>query len=422
MNLLYTLLLYIGLPIVLLRLLVRGLKVPEYRRRWGERFGQVSFHGLDAKETIWIHSVSVGETQAAEPMVRRLMEMYPGLPILITTTTPTGSDRVANLFGKSVYHAYFPYDLPFAINAFLTAANPCMLVTIETEIWPNLLAVCKRNGIPTVLANARLSEKSAKGYARFGVFSRRTFNNISVVAAQTAADAERFLGLGMPKERVRVTGSIKFDIRLPASLHEQADVIRRQLAARPVWVAASTHEGEDELVLLAHHRIIAQQPDALLVLVPRHPERFDKVAALCGKMGFEVVRRSANEEITPDTTVFLGDTMGELTLFLAATDAAFVGGSFVPTGGHNVLEPAALGMPVVFGPHMFNFEMISRMLLAEDAAVQVDSADALAGVIARWLTDASERTRVGENGRAVVEANRGALDRLLDIIDEQLSR
>ncbi|MES9933529.1 MAG: lipid IV(A) 3-deoxy-D-manno-octulosonic acid transferase [Candidatus Sedimenticola sp. PURPLELP] len=419
MHFIYSIILIVFLPLVLLRLLWRGMRSPAYLKRLGERFGYLNHLNLD--KSIWLHTVSVGEAQAAEPMVNLLQERYPEIPIVMTTTTPTGSDRVKKLFGNTVHHAYFPYDLPFAINGFLRRTNPRLLVMMETEIWPNLLAVCDRRGIPTVLANARLSERSAQGYARFGRFSREIFGHISVAAAQAPADAERLLGLGVPSDRVRVTGSIKFDIRMPASLHERAEVLRRQWGERPVWVAASTHEGEDELVLAAHKRVLERIPDALLVLVPRHPERFDRVAALCLKSDFSIIRRSSGATWDGGIEVFLGDTMGELTLFLAAADTAFVGGSLVPTGGHNVLEPAALGVPAVFGPHMFNFAIISSMLLTEDAAAQVADEVQLAEVVLRWLGDASERARVGENGRAVVEVNRGALDRLMSIIDEQLA-
>ncbi|MEJ1355784.1 MAG: lipid IV(A) 3-deoxy-D-manno-octulosonic acid transferase [Candidatus Sedimenticola sp. (ex Thyasira tokunagai)] len=420
MRYIYTLLLILSLPVVILRLLIRSLKAPEYRNRLLERFGQ--FSSLDIEQSIWIHSVSVGETQAAEPLIKALMEKYPDLPIVVTTTTPTGSARVNALFGSKVYHTYFPYDLSFSIHSFVRHTKPRLLIMMETEIWPNLLAICSKKGIPTILANARLSERSAKGYARFGSFARETFGYIGLVAAQAPADAERFLGLGVPSGQVRVTGSIKFDLRLPASLREQADVLRRQWGDRSVWVAASTHEGEDEQVLEAHRLVMQQQPDALLVLVPRHPERFDRVAALCVSEGFSLARRSASEPCGEAVSVFLGDTMGELTLFLGAADVAFVGGSLVATGGHNVLEPAALGVPVVFGPHMFNFEAISRMLLAEEAAVEVVSAHELAVTVSSWLGDASERTRIGENGGRMVESNRGALERLLSLIEDALGK
>lgn len=418
MRSLYTTILFLGLPFALLRLYLRSLKNPAYRERIPERFGWLPIPQL--QQSLWLHTVSVGETQAAEPLVRRLQEHYPDLPIVITTTTPTGADRVEKLFGDSVIHLYFPFDLPFAVRCFLDRINPRLLVMMETEVWPNLLALCEQRGVPAILANARMSEKSARGYARLGAFARQTFARISLVAAQSPADAERFLGLGALPERVRVTGSIKFDVRLPASLQEQAEVLRRGWGGRPAWVAASTREGEDEQVLEAHRRILQELPQALLVLVPRHPERFDRVAQLCRREGFSVERRSTEAFCSPETQIFLGDTMGELPQFLAAADVAFVGGSLVATGGHNVLEPAALGLPVVFGPHMFNFAMASRMLLAEGAARQVARSSELAEVVLEWLSDASLRARFGERGLQVVEANRGALDRLYDIVSERL--
>ncbi len=414
----YSLFLLILLPFFIVKILLRDTKSPKRLANIKERLGGFNAFAIDS--SIWIHAVSVGEVQAAQPMVIQLRKTYPDIPIVITTTTYTGSERVIKLFGNSVHHVYFPYDLPFAIKGFMKRVKPRLLVMMETEIWPNLLEICARKGIPTVLANARLSEKSALGYSRLGSFTRETFGNISIVAAQAPADAQRFLGLGVPSNRVRVTGSIKFDIRMPATLHEQAEVLRREWGERPVWVAASTHEGEDEQILAAHGIIRQGLPDALLVLVPRHPERFERVAELCLKRRFSIARRSLRQISDTHTDIFLGDTMGELTLFLAAADVAFVGGSLVPTGGHNVLEPAALGVPVVFGPHMFNFSIISSMLLSHEAAEQVADEVQMGSIVSRWLSDASERARIGENGRSVVEANRGALDRLMTIIEEQL--
>jgi len=415
----YTFLLYMAMPLVLLRLLWRSRNAAGYRDRLKERFGL--FDPFGAADTLWIHAVSVGEVQAAVPLVKLLQERYPEQAIVITTTTPTGSQRVKELFGDELFHVYAPYDIPLIIKRFIKRAKPRVMVLMETEIWPNLLATCKQHGIPSLLANARLSQRSAKGYARLGNFTRQTFGDIGWVAAQAPADAERFVQLGVHPDRIVVTGSIKFDARLPRSLNEQADVIRRTWGhERPVWVAASTHEGEDEQVLQAHKQIQQQLPQALLVLVPRHPERFDSVAALCKKSGFEVVRRSDQSNCTPETGVFLGDTVGELPMFLAGADVAFMGGSLIKHGGHNMLEPAALGVPVVFGPHNFNFMAISELLLEEDAAVMVSQADELAAVVEAWLSDASERSRIGENGRRVVEQNRGALNKLADLIDDLL--
>ncbi len=309
------------------------------------------------------------------------------------------------------------------MNGFLDRVRPRLLILVETEIWPNLLAACARRGIPSLLANGRLSARSAAGYARLGQFARQTFGAIGGVAAQSAADAQRFVALGVPPDRVRVTGSMKFDQRLRGSAAEQSEVLRREWGVdRPVWVAASTHEGEDEQVIDAHAAVCRSLPEALLVLVPRHPERFDRVAALVRRRGLALVRRTERAAVGPETAVFLGDTMGELPVFLGAADAAFVGGSLVDVGGHNVLEPAALGLPVAFGPHMHNFAAITRMLLDAEAAEQVRNAAALGQVMARWLGDASLRTRLGENGRRVVEANRGALDRTLAMVEEMLPR
>ena len=420
MLLLYTILLYMLVPFILLRLLWRGLRSPGYRKRWSERFG--FFPAFNVSETVWIHAVSVGEVMAAERLVKMLLEHNPDLSVVITTTTPTGSTRVSTLFGDSVLHVYAPYDLPFALRNFICRAKPKLLVMIETEIWPNMLAVCEQNGIETILANARLSEKSAANYAKWPEFTRMILGKIGLVAAQGDADAKRFIALGLSEDRIMVTGSVKFDSHIPASLLERSEVLRREWSDRSVWVAASTQEGEDEQILQAHKMIRGTVPNALLVLVPRHPERFDKVYALCRREKFRCVRRSSGESCASDVEVFLGDTMGELLLFLAAADAAFVGGSLVDRGGQNVLEPAALGKPVAFGPHMYNFSAISELLLEKDAARVVINAKELAQVIQLWLDDASERARVGEHGRQVVKDNQGAADRLVDLIEQRLVR
>ena len=418
MRLLYTLLLYLSIPVLLLRLLWRSIKAPAYRRRWLERFGR--FDTPIVEGSLWIHAVSVGEVQAVELLIRRLLDRHPELPLVITTTTPTGSERVRKLFPESVLHVYFPYDIPVAINGFLKRVRPRLLVMIETEIWPNLLALCKQKRVPTLLANGRMSEGSARGYARLGSLSRNAFADISVVAAQTQADANRFVALGVAPDSVQVTGSIKFDIRLPASLFEQAAVVRRSWGDRPVWLAASTHEGEEELVLAAHKKVLGTYPNALLVLVPRHPERFERVAALCRKVGFKLAKRSQERLASQDIPVFLGDTMGELTLFIGAADVAFVGGSLVPVGGHNILEPAALGVPILFGPHMFNFSLISQMVLNNGAGFQVESIGQLAARVTDWFGDASMRAEAGERGRRLVAENRGAMERLYALIEKQL--
>lgn len=417
---LYTFLLRLLLPLALLRLYWRSLKSPAYRRRVRER---LALGPAGPATQIWIHAVSVGEVQAAEPLIRRLIEHDPPLSVLVTTTTPTGAERLHERLGDSVAHRHTPYDLPGILDRFLSRTTPALLIVMETEIWPNTLAACAERGIPVILANARLSERSAQGYRRLARLTRETLQGFDLIAAQAEPDARRFIALGADPERVQVTGSIKFDLRQPASLLDQAEAMRRVWGGqRPVWVAASTHEGEDGPILAAHQRIRAVLPEALLVLVPRHPERFDRVAELVKRQGLTLARRSRLEPCTPSTAVFLGDTMGELPVFLAAADAAFMGGSLVPTGGHNLLEAAASGVPVAIGPHHFNFAAITQLLCAEEGALEIADTEALARLMISWLSDATERARIGENGRRVVEANRGALDRLMTLIETRLPK
>ncbi len=420
MRRLYSLVLSILAPLVLLRLWLRGRRAPAYRRRWAERFGYVD---KVAGHPVWIHAVSVGEAQAAAPMIKTLLERYPDIPLLVTTTTPTGSARVKALFGEQVHHVYMPYDLPGAVKRFLLRVQPRLVLIMETEIWPNLFHFCHRDGVPVVIANARMSERSAKGYGRFPGLTTRTLANVTVIAAQDQRDAARFAEIGAVAERIVVTGSIKFDITLPASLREQGEVLRRETLGqnRPVWIAASTHAGEDELILDAFALVREREPSALLVLVPRHPERFEQVVALSREHGYRVVQRSEGVACRPETEVFVGDTMGEMMLFYAASDVAFIGGSLVPVGGHNVLEAAALALPIVYGPHMFNFEAIHKLFIEVGAARQIRNVDDLADVVATWLGDADQRCRVGQQGLRLVQGNRGALARLLAIIEQQLA-
>ncbi len=416
LNWLYSLLLYLALPFALLRLLWRSWRAPAYRRRWRERLGWYGDRPLAAG--IWIHAVSVGETQAAAPLIKYFLDKHPDLGVMVTTTTPTGSARLRALFEDQVRHVYIPFDLTPILTRFLNRVRPRLVLVMETEIWPNMLRVCQGRGIPVILGNGRLSARSARGYARLGGFARQTFSRLSLVAAQTNADAQRFIDLGVPSERVRVTGSIKFDLRQPASLQDSAEAMRRLWGTdRPVWVAASTHEGEEEPLLKGHRQILARLPTALLVLVPRHPERFDRVASLAGRLGLPAVRRSSGRSCGTEDAVFLGDTMGELPALIAAADAAFIGGSLVPVGGHNLLEAAAAGVPVAIGPHAFNFAQITELLVQEGAAVQVANADALANLMVDWLDDAATRARIGENGQRVVASNRGALGRLIALIE-----
>lgn len=413
MRLLYTTLLYLLTPIVLLRLLWRSRELRGYRERIGERFGLVS--ATPAGVAVWVHAVSVGESLAALPLIRRLVERHGRGRVWVTTTTPTGSERILAALGGQVIHTYAPYDLPGTVGRFLDRARPAQVVIMETELWPTLFRELRRRGIPLTIANARLSPRSFAGYSRVADFSREVLGDITRVAAQSALDAERFTALGAP--RVQVLGNLKFDIDPPTAQLDAGRALRARLGdTRPVWIAASTHEGEETAALMAHADVLKQLPDALLLLVPRHPQRFDEVARLIGKSALRFERRSALSDPAA-CVVLLGDSLGEMWMYLAASDLAFVGGSLVPVGGHNVLEPAALALPVLFGPHMHNFLAARELLLDAGAADELSRAEQLAPAVTTLLTDASARARMGESGSAAVLANRGALERLLKLLD-----
>ena len=410
---LYTLLFHLALPVVLVRLLWRARRAPAYRQRIAERFA-VGLPELRAGG-IWVHAVSVGESIAAAPLIRELKARYPDLPITVTCMTPTGSERIRALFGDTVQHCYLPYDLPWAASRFLQKLQPKLAVVMETELWPNHIHQCARRGIPVALANARLSERSARGYGRFARLTAPMLAELSLIAAQTEVEAARFRQLGARASCVQVTGSIKFDLSVDPALPERAALLRRQWGAeaRPIWIAASTHTGEDEILLASHRLLLAKRPDALLILVPRHPERFGSMLELCRKQDFKTVRRSLEELPNADTQVVLGDTMGELLFLFALADVAFVGGSLVPTGGHNLLEPAALGKPVVTGPHLFNFLDIAAQLRDAGALVEVGSAPELATEILSFWTDSARAEQARTAGLGVLRNNQGALGRLL---------
>ena len=418
MRWLYTLLFVLLLPFVLLRLWWRGRANPGYRQRWRERFAV-----LPAMQTggIWVHAVSVGETLAAVPLVKALQQRYPQLPITITTTTPTGSERVKAAFGDSVQHVYGPYDVPWLVRRFLRAVKPQLCLIMETELWPNLLAGCRQAKVPVVLVNARLSKRSARGYAKVGMLTRDMLAKLTVIAAQERSDARRFIRLGMPAAQVVVTGSIKTDVVVSDAQRELGALLRAQLEGgaqhqRYVVIAASTHAGEDELVLDAFAQLLQapNQTPAALILVPRHPERFDAVAQLVQQRGFVMARRSLRN-VDAKTQVLVGDSMGELMGLYAAADVAFVGGSLVPTGGHNLLEPAALGMAIVQGPHSFNFAALTRRFKRAGAMVEVQNSRELAAVWLRWA-DAGERERVAQSALQELNTLRGSLARLLAVL------
>ncbi len=410
---LYTILFYLALPFILLRLLWRSRRNPDYRRRWAERFGFCP----RLEKSIWVHSVSVGETLAAVPLIKALKTRYPHIPMLVTTMTITGAARVKAVFGDSVTHCYIPYDLPAMIKRFLFRAKPLICIIMETELWPNLFFICQKRHIPIIVTNARLSEKSARGYHRIARITRNMLTAVHQLAAQGDADANRFIDLGLPKEKITITGNLKFDVELPADLMAKSAALLMRLGKeRLIWIAASTHQGEEEIVLTAQRLIKEKIPQALLILVPRHPERFNSVAALAQQQGFQVVRHSSGDICTTQTDVYLGDTMGELLLMYSVTDVALIAGSFATVGGHNMLEAAVLNKPIITGPQLFNFAEVSRMLLEEKGMLIVQNAEELAKEIISLFQDELYRKRMGNNAYRVVEKNRGALKKQLDLI------
>lgn len=409
----YTAAYYLAVPALLWRLWWRSVRYRrEYRDRWWQRFGLVP--RLKSDKVIWIHAVSMGETLAAVPLVKALLSQYPHIQIVMTATTPTGAMQASKHFADQVLTLYTPYDLPGCVGRFLDRIHPHLAIILETELWPNLLAGCTRRGIPLMLANARLSARSCRGYRRIGALAKQMVNSFTTVAAQGPLDGQRFLDLGLDPTKLQVTGNIKFDIQLPADLLDRGQALRQVWGeSRPVWVAASTHEGEETVLLEALKKVRASFPNLLFILVPRHPERFVKVGQLCTQAGFKIAVRSQKEPVSASTEILLGDTMGEMMLFYAAADIAFVGGSLVGIGGHNLIEPAILGVTVLTGPHLHNFVEISRLLLDAKAAALVSDADSLGKAVIELLSDSAKRKQTGQNGRQAVLANTGALTRHL---------
>ncbi len=419
MRFLYNLLTYLLLVPYAAFWLIRGLGNRSYLDRLGQRFG-LGFPKID--RCIWIHAVSVGEVQAALPLIRELQDRFPRQKVLVTTVTPTGADRVNALFGDSIRHCYIPFEFPGAVNRFFNAVNPAAALIMETEIWPNLYRACGVRDVPLILVSARISPRSIRGYRRMLPLIRETLSHGIIIAAQSPADAERFLSLGAGPERTTVTGNIKFDVELPPQIDRQGAALRAELFGnRPVWIAASTHDDEEELVLAAHRNLRERFSDLLLILVPRHPERFSDVRELIEAEGFSVVSRTENIACSPTTSVLLGDTMGEVPLFYAASDVAFVGGSLAPIGGHNLLEPAAQGRPIVTGPHLFNAQDIADMFVEMQACVVVNDEDELASAVADLLANGAKASKLGRNGLQLVEQNKGALARLLVLVEPLLS-
>ena len=416
----YTILLYLIQPFVWLRLLLRSRKAPAYRKRWAERYGFCK--GKVKPNGILVHSVSVGETIAAIPLIKALQTRYPNLPITVTTMTPTGSAQVIKSLGDSVSHVYLPYDLPCALKRFFNTLQPKLVIIMETELWPNIIHQLNQRHIPLIIANARLSERSAKRYAKLGKSIAHLLTQISYIAAQNETDKQRFIALGCPQTQISATGSIKFDIHLTQAQIEQiADLKAQWQLTRPVWIAASTHQGEDELMLQAHQQLLQYHPDFLLILVPRHPERFNDVAQLIKAHHFTLQKRSEQQALNPQTQVLLGDTMGELILLYGLANIAVVGGSFVDRGGHNPLEPALHHLPIIMGKHIFNFSVICEQLVQAQGLMLVESnCMKIFNKINDLQNNSKQCQQMGENAYQVLKRNQGALDRLLTIIDQHI--
>ena len=411
----YSLLLYLITPLIWLRLLWRGRKQPEYLQNLGERY---AFYGQAAPaKLIWVHAVSVGETRAAQPLIDGLLARWPDHRILLTGMTPTGRAAGREVYGDRVIQAYLPYDYPGAVGRFFRHFRPAFGVLMETEIWPNLLHAARNADVPVVLANARLSVRSARGYGRFRGLVSPAFAALSGVAAQTAGDAERLAGLGAPI--VEVCGNLKFDVRPPAEKIDLGRQWRQAIGQRPVWLAASTREGEEALVLEAWRRVAI--PGALLVLVPRHPQRFDEVATLLQQHGLRSVRRSQGLPAA-DSEVWLGDSMGEMAAYFSLADLAFVGGSLLPLGGQNLIEAAACGCPVLVGPHTFNFLQATDDAIAAGAAQRVANADELGAGVDALLRDAGRLAAMRVAARDFAHAHQGAAERMLTLIERWTRR
>lgn len=427
---LYNLVFTLAIPLILIRMWLRGGSNPGYRQRWAERFAFFKFSGKP--NGLLVHSVSVGETLAAEPLVRSLQAANPDLTITITTTTPTGSDQVKRLYADDlragrIFHVYLPYDLPWLMSRFIKKIQPSICLIMETELWPNIIRSCNKHKTPVILANARLSEKSAKGYAKFSKLTQPMLQGLDLVAAQHRTDGERFISLGIEESRVNVTGSIKFDISVPEQAVQQGAELKQHWGKdRPVLVLASSHEGEDDLILASYQQLLADFPDLLLTIVPRHPERFDEVAALVLDRNLQLVRRSealkkGSLQANPMTQVYLADTMGEMLVLLASADIAIIGGSFIEHGGHNPLEACALAKAVVMGPSDYNFAAISQQLMNQ-GAMQQASREQLTICLRQLLERPELRADMGANGQRVVADNQGAVGRLTALVAEQLHR
>jgi 3-deoxy-D-manno-octulosonic-acid transferase len=418
MRALYSCFFYLIIPFLVFRLLWRSIKAPAYRCRWGERFAL--YHKKYPQNVIWFHAVSVGEAEALFPLARKIQQHCPDAKLLITTTTPTGSARVKAVM-PDIEHVYLPYDIPCAINRFLSCFKPKIAVIMETEIWPNLFAGCGKNKVPVYIINARLSEKSARGYQKIPSLVVPALAQVKLIATQTQADADRFMAIGGGTETVKILGNIKFDVEVSNEIIQQGLKLKVELlGGRFIWLIASTHKDEEAIFIEIYQEIKQKIPDLLLVIVPRHPERFIKVKKLCERFKLSVIMRSSGVACDQHTDVYLADTMGELKMLYAAADAVFVGGSMVNVGGHNILEAAAVGVPVMFGPYMANFREIAASVLQQGAAIQCMNKDEIIETLIAWHDEPGYRQLLAEKGKSFVRQNQGAMTRILDAINQDI--
>ena len=421
MRSLYTIFFYLATPFILLRLLWLSRKLPAYRHRIKERFGYIK---PLPKASMWLHAVSLGETIAALPLIKVLLEKYPEQKLVITTSTPSGSEAILRHFKehKQVVHVYVPYDLPTTVSRFFMRINPVVGIIMETELWPNLLFEAANRHLPILLVNARLSARSCKAYQYIPRMTRAMLERLSLVVGQSQADGDRFIQIGLKPNHLRVAGNIKFDIHIPDSVRSKGKALRNSWKGRLTFIAASTHEGEETVVLKAFSQIRVSHPDALLLLVPRHPERFDKVAKLCSDIDYSVARRSLKQLPDTNTAIYLGDTLGELRLLYATSDVAFLGGSLSPIGGHNFIEPAAFNLPIITGPELHNCTSIRDLLQAANALTIIHNDTELAHMVSKFFDDKNLRKKMGQRARDVSEANKGALVRHIQCIQEVMQK
>ena len=424
LRLIYTAIFYLALPLYFVRLIIRAVQNPDYLKRWGERLGYGSNLPTEGKTVLWIHAVSVGEVNASIPLVRSLLDTYSNSEILVTTSTPTGSKILLDKMGARVKHQYVPLDLPACLNVFLDRWNPKAVIVLETEIWPNILSMCKERGIFTALVNARLSEKSKDKYNIVKPLAAEALGNLDLLIAQYDSDADRFKEINTSL-KIEVCGNLKFDQQVPEEMHSISSSIRDSWSEdgqRPTLIAASTHETEEEFVLDAFLEILGESKDALLILVPRHPERFETVFEYIQNRELSVARRSNKDDVTPKTQVLLGDTMGELNFLYSVSDVAFVGGSLVDHGGQNLLEPASLGLPLSSGKSLRNFQEIADELQESKALFLIEEQKELSDFFIDMISKPKKSARIGKASAKVFEKNRGVLIKINQSLNKHLSK